>query len=150
MPEEKAKTGDADLTGKWQEVFKLTGATMPRVEQFWQAQYSMLHEAETFAREWFERRHEATQKAVEAAHQMNSTDGTDPMAAMRAIADWQRGSFERLNADLEDWFRLCAHFPRFVTGTQDGDTPPDTKDGKATNARDRPAAASRSAEVTPV
>lgn len=79
----------------------------PQQEQFWKAQGRILEEAETFSKAWFERRHEATQSALDALRKMNG-NGADPAAAMRAVADWQQGSFKRMADDMQQWVALCA------------------------------------------
>lgn len=101
-----------------QALFKLNGAATPQLEQFWNTQDSMLKGAETFARHWFERRHQATETAVEALHEVSATGQPDPAAAMQAIFNWQRGSAERLKADLQEWMTLCAHLTQAATTAQ--------------------------------
>ena len=33
----------------------------------------------------------------------------EPAAALQAISEWQRHSFERMAEDLQHWMSLCAH-----------------------------------------
>jgi len=79
----------------------------PQVEQFWKAQDSILKESEAFSKAWFDRRHKAARSAINAMRKI-SGDGADPSAAMRAIMDWQQGSFQRLADDTQEWVALCA------------------------------------------
>lgn len=83
-----------------------TGAR-PQLESMVQAQEGILREFEGFARNWLERRQEATQSALNALHEMNSAGQPDPGAALKATTEWQRGSFERVSADLQEWTTLC-------------------------------------------
>jgi hypothetical protein len=76
------------------------------------------------------------------------------MAAMRAITDWQRGSFERLNADLRDWVALCTQLTQLSATPQSGPAS-STTDRSAdkpepTKARSRAASGARSQHATPV
>ena len=78
----------------------------PQVEQFWKAQDGILKDVESFSRDWFERRHEAAQTALEAVRKVNG-NGADPAAAMRTMMDWQKHSFQRLADDMQQWVELC-------------------------------------------
>ncbi|WP_296643408.1 phasin family protein [Roseinatronobacter sp.] len=88
-------------------MFNMNGGAAPQVEQLVKMQQGMLEQAEAFTRHWIERRQEAVETAIEALNGMNSDGKPDPAAAMRAITDWQRGSFERLTADYQEWMKLC-------------------------------------------
>lgn len=151
MTREKAQMDITDLARQTQALFKLNGGATPRLEQFWKMQGSMLKEAETFARHWFERRHEATETAVEALNEMSATGQPDPALAMQAISNWQRGSAERLNADLQEWMTLCAHLTQAATTAQGEAASSEANQDKATKAGDQPATAgSKSEHATPV
>lgn len=64
-------------------------------------QARLLNEAEAFSRHWFQRRNDAIETAADALHQMNSNGAAGPAEALRAMADWQRRSLERLGADAQ-------------------------------------------------
>ena len=98
MAKDQAQTDITDLARQTQALFKLNGTAAPQFEQVMKVQEGMLEQAETFTRHWIERRQDAVETALEALNKMNSTDKPDPAAAMQAIFDWQRGSFERLTA----------------------------------------------------
>ena len=150
MTKEKTQTDITDLVHQTQNLFKLNGAAQPQFEQFWKMQDAMLKEAEAFTRHWFERRHEASESAVEALHEMNSAASAEPAAAMRAIADWQRGSLERVNADLQEWIALCTHVSQLAATPESEDAPSDTVKDKTTKAKRGAASGSRSEHATPV
>src|SRR6056297_1213509 len=98
MAKDHALTDITDLARRTQALFKLNGATMPQFEQVMKVQEGMLEQTRTFTRHWIERRQEAGETALEVMKEINSADNPYPAAAMRAMADWQRGSFERVNA----------------------------------------------------
>lgn len=77
-------------------------------------QEGMLEQAEAYARHWIVRRQEAVETALEGLNEMKSTDKPDPVVAMQVIADWQRGSFERLTEDFREWMALCMHSTQLV------------------------------------
>lgn len=87
----------------------LTGNPLvqPQLEQFWKAQDGILEEAEAYSRAWFERRHDATKSALETVRNVNGNGG-DPAAAVRAMIEWQQGSFQRLAEDMQEWVELCS------------------------------------------
>jgi hypothetical protein len=109
MAKDQVQTDMTDLARRMQALFNLDGAGAPQIERMMQMQQEMFRQTETFARHWMERRQEAADAGMEALHEIGSTSGTDPMAAVRAITDWQRGSFMRMNADLQEWFEICTH-----------------------------------------
>ena len=151
MAKDQAQTDITDLARQTQALFKLNGAAMPQFEQFWKMQDSMLNEAETFARHWFERRHNATETAVEALHEMGSTGQPDPVAAMQAVSNWQRGSVERLTEDLQDLMTLCTHLTQAAATAQAEAASSEVDQGKATKAKGRSAtSSSKSGHATPV
>lgn len=87
----------------------------PQIEHFWEAQEKILDESETFARNWFERRHEATRSAMSAAKGVTRAGSTDPATAARALADWHSRSLERMAEDLRDWFDMCSRCAGHLT-----------------------------------
>jgi len=121
MTKDEPQTDITDLAPQTQAMFKLNGAAAPKVEQVMKVQEGMLEQAETFTRHWIERRQEAADTTLEALREMNSTDKPDPVAAMQTIADWQRGSFERLTEDFRDWMTLCMQ-PMQLAVTSQGET----------------------------
>ncbi|KPP85806.1 MAG: hypothetical protein HLUCCO07_01785 [Rhodobacteraceae bacterium HLUCCO07] len=149
MAKDEPRTDITDLARQTQALFNLSGAAAPRLTQVMKVQEGMLEQAETFTRHWIERRQEAIETALEALNSMNSKGKPDPVAAMQAIADWQRGSFERLTADYQEWMTLCmqatqlAATPQSETG-QDDPASSSTDQGKATAKSKGRAASSRS------
>lgn len=91
----------------------------PQARHFWEAQESILSEADTFSRHWFERRHTAATTALEAAKTITQNGAADPGAAMKTIADWQTHSAQRIAEDFQDWMALfsrCAtHMANYET-----------------------------------
>lgn len=96
-----------DLMEQARGMFALNPVAEPQMKKFWEAQDGILEEAEAFSRAWFERRHEAAKKALEAVKTANG-NGSDPSAAMRAMVDWQQGSFQRMTDDMQEWVDLCS------------------------------------------
>jgi len=121
MAKDQPHTDISDLARQTQELFKLNGASAPRFEQVMKVQEGMLEQAETFTRHWIERRQEAVDTGLKALNEINSTDKPNPVAAMQAIADWQRGSFERLTEDFRDWMTLCMQ-PMQLAATSHAET----------------------------
>lgn len=156
MAKDQAQTDITDLARQTQALFKLNGAAVPQVEQVLKAQQSMLEQAETFTRHWIERRQEAVETALEAMTEMQSADKSDPAAAMRAIADWQRGSVERLTTDMQEWMALCMQAGQLTTAAQSksaqSKAPSSGSDkGKATGSKGQSASSSsKSGHATPV
>lgn len=72
---------------------------------FWRMQDEMLKEAETFLSNWFKRRHEATRTALQAGAAVRVGD---PAAAMKAIADWQLHSAQRLSQDAQECWSMMS------------------------------------------
>ena len=150
MAEQKEQTDINDLARQTQSLFDLTGAALPRFEQLLEVQESMFKNAETFARHWLERRREAADTAVEAMREMSAADKADPADAMRAIADWQRGSFKRLNADMQEWMTLCMQVTHLATTAQGEAAQAGTDQGKSTRTRGRAAPDTKPEHATPV
>lgn len=109
MAEDRAQTGIVDLMRQTQALLYPNGTVAPGLEQVETLQKEMASHTETFVRHWFERRQEAAETGLMALRQISEANGTDPAAAMRAISDWQRGSFDRMTADLREWTTLCVH-----------------------------------------
>ena len=101
------KTDITETIRKMQDMVASVPAMAPQMEQFWNAQDSILDDVEGFTQGWFERRHEATRSALEAIREANG-NGTDPSAAMMVIANWQRHSMERMTEDIQQWTDLWA------------------------------------------
>jgi len=94
----------SDLMDRARGMVALNPMIEPHMEQFWKAQDNILKEAEAYSRSWFQRRHEATQSALETVRKANG-DGADPM---RAMVDWQQASFQRLSDDVQEWIEMCS------------------------------------------
>ncbi|MCC5962653.1 MAG: hypothetical protein JJU09_05945 [Rhodobacteraceae bacterium] len=107
MTKDKALPDIADQARETLALFQPFTAAGPQMESMVQAQEGILREVEGFARNWLERRQEAIQSALNALHKMNSAGQVKPGAALEAITQWQRGSFERVSADLQEWTMLC-------------------------------------------
>ncbi len=125
MAEDHLQTDITDFTRRMQALFNPNGAAMPQVEQLLTVQQEMVRQTETFTRHWLERRQEAAETGLEALQTLSKTQGTDPAAALRAMADWQRGSFKRVSADLQDWVALCTQITQTATAqtaTAQGET----------------------------
>ncbi len=90
----------------------------PQLEQFWNAQEKLLDEAEVFTRHWFERRHQATRTAMEAARKATSTESGTPAEAMKTIADWQRHSLERMVEDAREWMDMATRCSTFISESE--------------------------------
>ncbi|MCC6008795.1 MAG: hypothetical protein JJU40_14110 [Rhodobacteraceae bacterium] len=118
MTKDQAQADTTDLARQTQALFALNGVSGPQFEQFFKARDQMLRDVESFARHWLERRQEATRSAAEALSQMNSADRSDPAAALKAVTDWQRGSWERMREDLQEWTALCMRCADAMATTQ--------------------------------
>lgn len=68
---------------------------------FWKRQNSMLDSMAEFSRGWFDRRHEATMAALNAATSM--CDAQNPMESIQHCQTWAMGSAERIAADIAAW-----------------------------------------------
>ncbi|WP_245603017.1 hypothetical protein [Leisingera methylohalidivorans] len=90
----------------------------PQVEQFWNVQERILDEAELFARHWFERRHEATRTALDAARTAVSGEPLEPAAAMEAFSEWRRHSAERIAEDGREWFGMMSRCASYASKTE--------------------------------
>ncbi|MFP7571381.1 hypothetical protein [Marivita sp. S2033] len=94
-----------------QVMFSMNPAYTPHVTRFWEAQDHFLKETEKYMASWFQRRHEATQAALEAATEAADEDMRNPATAMKTITDWQTHSMERMAEDiteLADLMTRCA------------------------------------------
>lgn len=154
MAKDQAQMDITDLARRTQALFNPTGMALPQVEQVLTLQQEMAGQTETFARHWVERRQEAVETAVEALREISAANGADPTVAMRAMTDWQRGSFKRLNADLRDWVALCTQITQLSANAQSGPTSsatdPDAEKPKPSKAGGRAASGPRSQHATPV
>ncbi|WP_292286016.1 phasin family protein [Marivita sp.] len=157
MAKDQPKTDIGDLSRQTQALFDLNGVAAPQLEQVMKVQEGMLEQAETFTRHWVERRQKAVETAVETLNEMNSSGKPDPMAAMQAIAEWQRGSLERLTEDYREWMTLCmqatqlAATPQDETEQDDAASDDTAEDKAATKSKGRAAASrSKSEHATPV
>lgn len=138
-----------EMVQRMQAPFMGNVASGAPMEKFLEMQSGLLKEAETFSRHWFERRNEAIETAIEAMHQMNSNGAARPAEALRVMADWQRGSLERLGADAQEWTELCMRSAAVATTPQVDDTPAGSEKPKASKAEaDKPKASKAEAEKT--
>lgn len=149
MAKDQSQTNITDLVRQTQALLSPNGAAAPQIEQVMEMQEGMLKQAEAFNRHWIERRQKAVDTALEAMNEMQSGDKTDPAAAMRAIADWQRGSLERLTEDLQEWTAMWMKATQLAATAQNDAASSD--DGKATKAKGQSASSgSKSDHATPV
>lgn len=102
-----SKTTLANIMDQARSMMAMNPVLAPQMEQFWKAQDEILKEAENFSSAWFQRRHEATQSALEAVREVDG-NGADPSAAMRSLVDWQQHSFQRIGDDMQQWVELCS------------------------------------------
>lgn len=111
----------------------------PQFAQFWQAQESILTEFEAFSRAWFARRHQATKLALETTREVAGNGALDSSLALRAIAEWNRGSFGRIVEDVQEWMRFCTQCTSHLAEaeTQAGPEEPETT-GKRTSGAEKP------------
>jgi hypothetical protein len=64
---------------------------------YWRSQDKILDIMQEFSREWFERRHEATKTALDAAQR--SCEANSPAEVVREFQAWMMGSMQRVVAD---------------------------------------------------
>lgn len=150
MTKDRAQTAFPDLARQTQGFLTLNGPAAPLLEQHRRMQETMLKETGTFAQHWFERRLEAARRTAHALHEMNAIGKRDPVAAMLVIADWQRGSFERVNADLLEWITLCTRATHMVAAAQGEVAPSDSDPGKSSKAEGAADSSPGSDHATPV
>ncbi len=127
MTKDQSPPDLTDMARQTQALFMGTGVGGAQFEQALAMQDRLLKEAETFTRHWFERRHAATETAIEALQDAKSNGAADPGQAMRAMAEWQRGSLARLSADMQDWTALCMRCAGAAMTTQTEMASPDAE-----------------------
>ncbi|MEI4233683.1 phasin family protein [Roseovarius sp. D22-M7] len=150
MARDQVQTDMTDLARRMQSLFNVDGAGAPQVARMMELQQEMFRQTETFARHWLERRQDAAETGLEALREIGSTSGSDPMAAMRAITEWQRGSFKRLNADLQEWVEICTHAAQLPQPQDTAATPKDTAQATTTKAKGQTASKAKAEHATPV
>lgn len=150
MAKEQSQPDLGELARKTQALLVQNGAAGAQIERFRGMQDALLKEAETFARHCFERRHAATETAIEALHAIKSNGTADPAQAMRALTDWQRGSFERMITDMQEWTALCMRGAGEATTAQLDAVETAADQAEAGKANGKAAAKPRSGHATPV
>ena len=90
----------------------------PQAKHFWQAQDRILDEAQKFSTAWIKRRHQATQSALKASSVVATDGANDPSAAMKALADWQTHSMERLAEDAREGLDLMTRCAELVVSNE--------------------------------
>jgi len=150
MPKENPQLGLTEMTQRMQAPFVVNGTLGPQVERFLEMQASLLKEAEAFPRHWFERRNDAIETAIDVLHQMNANGGAGPAGALQAMADWQRGSLERLGADAQEWTALFMRSAAAATTTQVEGTPTGSDKPEMDKADGKSSAKTRAGHATPV
>ncbi len=76
-------------------------AARENLQTFWKNQDKMLDSMHEFSRGWFERRHEATKTALDAANCMCGAQ--NPIDAVQHCQTWMTGAAERVAADATAW-----------------------------------------------
>lgn len=76
---------------------KMSDAATQQMQTFWKTQEKMLDSLHELSQSWFERRHKATQCAVDAARGMG--EAKSPVDAFQHYQTWMMGSADRLMAD---------------------------------------------------
>jgi len=150
MAKQHSQPDLGDLARSTQALFVANGAAGAQIERFLDMQDDLLKEAESFARHWFERRHAATETAIKALHTVTSDGKPDPTQAMRAMTDWQRGSFERMMADMQEWTALCMRVAGAAATAPIVALETGADQVKADKANGKASAKPRSAHATPV
>lgn len=102
-----ASSSLTDMAKLPEQYLGFTAMVGPQTEEFWRAQDQILNETEAFTKNWFERRHTATQTALDAVKSMSQTTTSDPVSSMKALADWQAHSIARVTEDFRELFDLC-------------------------------------------
>lgn len=122
MAKDQAQMDIMDLMRRTQALLQPTGTVAPGFEQITKMQQGMVSQTEVFARHWFERRQEAVESGLKVLQEISKTNGADPAGSMQAITDWQRGSLDRVTADLQEWTTLCMHAAT-LAATTSAETP---------------------------
>jgi hypothetical protein len=93
-----------DFSEQWSAMQKMFPLSVPYSEsfrenarRFWENQEKILDNMETFAGNWFKRRHAGTYSAQKAAERMCGTWSLVDIT--QAYQDWASGAFERMMAD---------------------------------------------------
>ncbi|MCV2868442.1 hypothetical protein OEW28_07350 [Defluviimonas sp. WL0002] len=103
----KSKTTVSELMKQAQDSLLPTRLATPQIEQFWRAQDRILEDAEVYSRNWFARRHQAAQSALEAVREANG-EAADHAAALQVMIGWQQHSMQRMTEDMQQWLDLCS------------------------------------------
>lgn len=150
MTKEQTQPDLTDMASKAQALFMVNGAAGAKFERFLEMQDALLAETETFARHWFDRRHEATQTAIAALHDATPNGAADPAHAMRAMTDWQRGSLARMMADMQEWTAVCVRCAGAMTTTPLDTAAADTDQAGSDKANGHADAKAKASHATPV
>lgn len=113
-------------------MFALNPVMATQMEHFWKVQDALVGAAEAYSRDWFQRRHEAAETALEVVHKVNGNGG-DGAGVLRALLDWQSRSMQRLQADAQQWVGFCSNCTRSLMNEtmQAGQEPLDGADKHA-------------------
>lgn len=150
MAKDQGQADMTDLARRMQALFNPNGAAVPQAERMLKMQQEMFKQTETFARHWLERRQEAADKGMEALREIGASSGSDPMAAMKAITDWQRGSFARMNADLQEWVEIWTHAGQLPEPEDKAATAQGSGQGTKTRAKGQADTKTKAEHATPV
>lgn len=104
-----------DALKSMQNLMSMNPVAGAQVEQFWNTQAKLLEETEAYTQRWFERRHEATRSALDAARKSTSGDTVNSSESMQAIAEWQRQSVERMVEDAREWLDMATRCARHIS-----------------------------------
>lgn len=83
----------------------LSGPMRRNACAFWENQDKILDEMQEFSNGWFERRHNGTHQALEAAERMCRAE--NPVDLIREYQNWMSGAFGRVMADGMACQRYC-------------------------------------------
>ena len=89
-----------------QVLFSMDPDCAPQAKLFWQTREQFFKDAGKFCDAWFERWQEATRSTLDLASTIARDGLQDPARAMRATADWQARSMERLAEDAKVYAEL--------------------------------------------
>jgi hypothetical protein len=97
--------------------FTTSSALQDNVRSFWAVQDKVLDAMQNFANGWFERRHDGTHAALEAAQRMCKAQ--TPVDMVREYQDWVGGAFQRVMADGVACQEFVGAFAAPLSGKQE-------------------------------
>lgn len=113
----KRADGLNQLIEQAQGMFKMNSLGTPQVEHFWKAQDDIVSELEAYSKDWFKRRHEAVDSALDTANKLNG-NGADTNEVIGSLVRWQQQSMQRMVEDVQQWAQLCSKCAGMLAGAQ--------------------------------